>query len=112
MFIDQHSRFILKFISIIFVLYPIINPLFFYIMKLHKDFDVLIDRSIESIRLSFKLKRERKGKIEWEKEVIMTLREFEQFFRMFRKFQNSFFYLFEIYIKNLQNSYEFQFFPL
>lgn len=78
----------------------------------HDDFDVLIDRSIESIRLSFKLKRERKGKIEWEKEVIMTLREFEQFFRMFRKFQNSFFYLFEIYIKNLENFYEFQFFPL
>lgn len=78
----------------------------------HDDFDVLIDRSIESIKLSFKIKRESRGKIERKKEVIMTLGEFEQFFRRFRKFQNSFFYFYEIYIKNLENSYEFQFFPL
>jgi len=78
----------------------------------HDDFDILIDRSIKSITLSFKIKRVRRRKIELKKEVIMTLEEFEQFFRRFRKFQNSFFYFFEIYIKNLDNSYEFQFLPL
>ena len=78
----------------------------------HDDFDVLIERSIKSITLSFKIKRVRRRKIVWKKEVIVSLEEFEQFFRRFRKFQNSFFSFFEIYIKNLDNSYEFQFLPL
>jgi len=77
----------------------------------HDDFEVLIDGSIESIKLRFNIKRKSRGKIKRMKEVIMTLEEFEQFFRRFRKFQNLFFYFFEIYIKNLENSYEFQFLP-
>lgn len=53
----------------------------------HDDFDVLIDRSIESIKLSFKIKRESRGEIELRKEVIMTLGGSSNFSEGFENFK-------------------------
>ncbi len=74
-----------------------------------RGFDVLYDRKLEEIKLKFNLKRERKGKAYWEKTVEMGLKEFETLFRDFRKFQNSFFMFYEVYIKSIDKNYEYQF---
>jgi len=76
-----------------------------------RGFDVLYDRKLEEITLKFNLKRERKGKVLWEKTVEMGLKEFEMLFRDFRKFQNSFFMFYEVYIKSIDKHYEYQIFP-
>jgi len=77
----------------------------------HDDFEVLIDRPKEVIRIILNVKRVNRGRVTLSKKVNMTLKEFTLFFRGFRKFQNSFFYLFEIYIKSIEKSYKFQFLP-
>ena len=76
-----------------------------------RGFDVLYDRKLEEITLKFNLKRERKGKAYWEKTVEMGLKEFEKLFRDFRKFQNSFFMFYEVYIKSIDKHYEYQISP-
>ncbi len=74
-----------------------------------RGFDVLFDRKLEELTLKFNLKRERKGKAYWKKTVEMGLKEFEKLFRSFRKFQNSFFMFYEVYIKSIDKNYEYQF---
>ena len=74
-------------------------------------FDVLIDRKIKEIMLKFNLKREKKGRVYWNKTVELGLKEFEALFRNFRKFQNSFFTFFEVYIKSIDKNYEYQISP-
>lgn len=76
-----------------------------------RGFEVLYDRKLEEIALKFNLKRESKGKVLWEKTVEMGLKEFESLFRNFRKFQNSFFMFYEVYIKSIDKNYEYQIFP-
>ena len=44
--------------------------------------------------------------------VEMGLTEFETLFRDFRKFQNSFFTFYEVYIKSIDKNYEYQISPL
>ncbi len=74
-------------------------------------FDVFINRKLEEITIKFYLKRERKGRVYWNKTVEMGLKEFEKLFRDFRKFQNSFFSFYEVYIKSIDKNYQYQFFP-
>ena len=76
-----------------------------------RGFDVLYDRKLKEITLKFNLKRERKGRVFWDKTVEMGLKEFEKLFRDFRKFQNSFFYFYEVYIKSIDKNYQYQFLP-
>ena len=71
-------------------------------------FDVIYNRKLEEIMLKFYLKREKKGKAYWNKTVEMGLKEFETLFQDFRKFQNSFFTFFEVYIKSIDKNYEYQ----
>jgi len=71
--------------------------------------DVFIDRKLEEIIIKFYLKRERNGKVYWSKTVEMGLEDFEKLFRDFRKFQNSFFLFYEVYIKSVDNNYKYQF---
>lgn len=76
-----------------------------------RGFDVLYDRKLKEITLKFNLKRETKGRVYWDKTVEMGLKEFETLFRDFRKFQNSFFMFYEVYIKSIDKNYEYQIFP-
>ena len=76
-----------------------------------RGFNVLYDRKKEEITLKFNLKREIKGRIHWNKTVELELKEFEKLFRDFRKFQNSFFYFYEVYIKTIDKNYQYQYFP-
>ena len=76
-----------------------------------RGFDVLYDRKLEEIKLKFNLKREIKGKAYWKKTVEMGLNEFEKLFRDFRKFKNSLFMFYEVYIKSIDKNYEYQFLP-
>ena len=76
-----------------------------------RGFDVLYDRKLKEITLKFNLKRETKGKVYWDKTVEMGLKEFETLFRDFRKFQNSFFMFYEVYIKSIDKHYEYQISP-
>lgn len=76
-----------------------------------RGFDVLYDRKLKEITLKFNLKRETKGRVYWDKTVEMGLKEFEKLFRDFRKFQNSFFYFYEVYIKSIDKNYQYQFLP-
>ncbi len=74
-------------------------------------FDVFINRESEEITMKFYLKREKKGIVYWNKTVEMGLKEFEKLFRDFRKFQNSIFSFYEIYIKSIDKNYQYQFLP-
>jgi len=74
-------------------------------------FDVFFNRKLEEITIKFYLKREIKGIVYWNKTVEMGLKEFEKLFRDFRKFQNSFFSFYEVYIKSIDKNYQYQFFP-
>ena len=74
-------------------------------------FDVFFNRKSEEITMKFYLKRETKGRVNWNKTVEMGLKEFEKLFRDFRKFQNSFFYFYEVYIKSIDKNYQYQFLP-
>ena len=74
-------------------------------------FDVIYDRKLKEITLKFNLKRETKGRVYWEKTVEIGLKEFETLFRDFRKFQNSFFTFYEVYIKSIDKNYEYQISP-
>ncbi|MBA7673121.1 hypothetical protein ES703_81309 [subsurface metagenome] len=74
-------------------------------------FDVFINRESEEITMKFYLKRETKGIVYWNKTVEMRLKEFEKLFRDFRKFQNSLFYFYEVYIKSIDKNYQYQFLP-
>ncbi|KKL88026.1 hypothetical protein LCGC14_1928820, partial [marine sediment metagenome] len=76
-----------------------------------RGFDVLYDRKLQEIKLKFNLKRETKGSVYWHKTIEMGLKEFEKLFRDFRKFQNSFFTFYEVYIKSIDKNYEYQIFP-
>lgn len=75
-------------------------------------FDVIYDRKLKDITLKFNLKREKKGRAYWDKTVEMGLKEFETLFRDFRKFQNSFFTFYEVYIKSIEKNYEYHISPL
>jgi len=75
-------------------------------------FDVFFNRKLEEITIKFYLKRETKGRVYWNKTVEMGLKEFETLFRNFRKFQNSFFTFYEVYIKSIDKNYEYQISPL
>ncbi len=46
----------------------------------------------------FTIRRERKGIVDIEEDIILSFKEFEQKFRDFRKFQNLFFKLMENYL--------------
>ena len=74
-------------------------------------FDVFFNRKSEEITMKFYLKRETKGRVNWNKTVEMGLKEFEKLFRDFRKFQNSLFYFYEVYIKSIDKNYQYQFLP-
>ena len=77
----------------------------------HNKFDVSFNRTSEEIVINFYLKRESKGRVYWHKTVEMGLNEFEKLFRDFRKFQNLFFFFYEVYIKSIDNNYKYQFSP-
>ncbi len=74
-------------------------------------FDVSFNRKLEDITIKFYLKRETRGRLYWSKAVEMGLKEFEKLFRDFRKFQNSFFTFYDVYIKSVDKNYEYQIFP-
>ncbi len=73
-------------------------------------FDISFDRKLEEITIKFYLKRETRGRVYWNKTVEMGLKEFETLFRDFRKFHNSFFSFYEVYIKSVDKNYQYQFF--
>jgi len=81
-------------------------------IKHDMGFDIFFDRESEEITIKFYLKRETRGKILWEKPVEMELIEFETLFREFRKFQNSFFSFYEVYIKSIDKNYQLKFSPV
>lgn len=74
-------------------------------------FDVFFNRKLEEITIKFYLMREKKGRVYWSKTVELGLKEFEKLFRDFRKFQNSFFSFYEVYIKKLDENYQYKFSP-
>jgi len=74
-------------------------------------FNVFFNRKLEEITIKFNLKRETKGREYWNETVEMGLKGIEKLFRDFRKFQNLFFYFYEIYIKSIDKNYQFRFFP-
>ena len=74
-------------------------------------FDVFFNKKSEEITMKFYLKRETKRRVYWNKTVEMGLKEFEKLFRDFRKFQNSFFSFYEVYIKSIDKNYKYQFLP-
>ena len=74
-------------------------------------FDISFNRKLEEITIKFYLKREKKGRVYWDKTVELGLKEFEKLFRDFRKLQNSFFSFYEIYIKSVDENYQYQFLP-
>lgn len=74
-------------------------------------FEVLIDRKLKEIIIKFYLKRETKGKVYWNKTIEMGLEDFEKLFRNFRKFQNSIFSFYEVYIKSIDRNYQYKYFP-
>jgi len=74
-------------------------------------FDINFNRKEEEITIKFYLKRETRGRSYWDKTVEMGLKEFETLFRDFRKFQNSFFTFYKVYIKSVDNNYDYQIFP-
>ena len=81
-------------------------------IKHDTGFDVFFDRRLEEITIKFYLKREKRGKGYWKRTVEMELKEFETLFRDFRKFQNSFFSFYEIYIKSINKNYQLKFSPV
>ncbi|MFX1295654.1 MAG: hypothetical protein ACFFD2_12485 [Promethearchaeota archaeon] len=81
-------------------------------IKHNTEFDIFFNRALEEITIKFYLKRETKGIIYWKKTVVMKLKEFETLFRDFRKFQNSFFSFYEIYIKSIDKNYQLKFSPM
>ncbi|MBA7585049.1 hypothetical protein ES708_27019 [subsurface metagenome] len=69
-------------------------------------FDVFPDRELDDITIKFYLERETRGRVYWKKTVEMGLKEFEMLFRDFRKFQDSFFSFYEVYIKSIDKNYQ------
>jgi len=81
-------------------------------IKHDTGFDVFFNRELEKITIKFYLRRETRGNIYWEKNVEIGLKEFETLFRDFRKFQNSFFSFYEVYIKSIDKNYQLKFSPV